>query len=246
MLCCPNATDTSHRTLSVTGGEMSTTTSPHGAFAIKDCALVAIATGKKAQDLRELRDHLQSIAPGSIYYHFWGGRLRPRFDDPQYINDFATWTHYQLHDETLAERLSIVDPTDFEDLESLRQEIIEIVEHRIDEIQWPTWVNPDRQFHFIRSQIVVFDTGIQLANPGDLAERVPRMSLGSIFYHFIDARRRTPQAQDDFRAWLDAFGETHEQLCSQIASIDPYFVTLNELRGNLTRVFADYFRSSST
>lgn len=224
---------------------MTSRTSPHGAFAIKDCALVAIATGKRAQDLREMRDRLQSIAPGSIYYHFWGGRLRPRFDDPQYINDFATWSHYQLHDETLAERLAIVDPTAFEDLESLRRELIEIVEHRLDEIQCPTWVSTDHQFHFIRSQIVVFDTGVQLAEPGDLADAVPTMSLGSIFYHFIDARRRPPQAQDDFHAWLDGFGETHSRLCTQIASIDPYSVTLNELRANLTGVFTDYFRRSS-
>lgn len=227
------------------GGMTTMNNAPQRAFAIKDCALVAIATGQRAQDLRELRDKLRDIAPGSIYYHFWGGRLRPRFDDPQYINDFATWTHYQLHDETLAERLSIVDPTEYENLESLRQELIEIVEQRLDEIQRPTWVSTDRQFHFIRSQIVVFDTGMLVESPEGLVGALPAMSLGSIFYHFIDARSRAPKGQDDFFAWLDGFGDTHRPLCSQIASIDPYFVTLTELRTNLTTVFADHFGRSS-
>lgn len=211
------------------------------AFAIKDCALVAIATGQKAQDLRELRDKLLTIPAGSIYYHFWGGRLRPRFDDPQYINDFATWTHYQVHDDTLAERLAIVDPTDFPDLESLRRELIEILEQRLDEIQWPTLVRPDAHFHFIRSQIVVFDTGRVVESPEGLAESVLRMSLGSIFYHFIDARSRLATGLNDFSAWLNGFGDTYGDLCRQIASIDPYFVTLSDLRAHLGRVFCEYF-----
>jgi len=211
------------------------------AFAVKDCALVAIATGQKAQDLRELRDKLITIPEGSIYYHFWGGRLRPRFDDPQYINDFATWTHYQVHDDTLAERLAIITPTDFQDLESLRHELIEILEQRLDEIQWPALVSPDAQFHFIRSQIVVFDTGRLVESPEGLAESVPHMSLGSVFYHFIDARHRLTTGQNDFSTWLNGFGEAYRDLCTQIASIDPYFATLSELRANLGLVFSEYF-----
>jgi hypothetical protein len=42
-------------------------------FAIKDCALTTIATGRRAQTLRELRD----IHPDCIYHHFWETVLRP-------------------------------------------------------------------------------------------------------------------------------------------------------------------------
>ena len=76
-------------------------------FLIKDCALAAIATGLHAQNLRELRDHLTDIHLGCIYYHFWGGLLRPHFDDPEYNNDFASWARHALHDVPLAERLGI-------------------------------------------------------------------------------------------------------------------------------------------
>ena len=38
-------------------------------------------------------------------------------------------------------------------------------------------------------------------------EAVPNMSVGSIFYHFIDARRRSPEMMDDFRTWLRSYGE---------------------------------------
>lgn len=210
-------------------------------FAVKDCALVAIATGKKAQNLTELRDNLETIAPGSIYYHFWGRLLRPRFDVPQYLNDFATWSHYSLHDDTLAERLAIVDPTEFEGLESLRHELVEIVEQRLDEVEWPPWAKSDRQFHFIRSQIVVFDTQLVVEDPEDLVQLVPRMSLGSIYYHFIDARRRTEESKDDFHAWLTAFDDTYSELCRRLESLDPYFVTLTDLRQHLAQILSGYF-----
>jgi hypothetical protein len=220
---------------------MSESNNSPGPFAVKDCALVAIATGKKAQNLSELRDNLQTIAPGSIYYHFWGRLLRPRFDIPQYLNDFATWSHYSLHDDPLAERLAILDPTEFENLEMLRVELVEIIEQRLDEVEWPPWAKPDRQFHFIRSQIVVFDTQLVVENPEDLVDIVPRLSLGSIYYHFIDARRRTEESKDDFHAWLAGFGSTYADLCRRLASADPYFVALSDLRRYLAELLGDYF-----
>lgn len=52
-------------------------------FAAKDCALIAVATGEYVQTLRELKEKLAAIPTGCIYHHFWGGLLRPRFDDPE-------------------------------------------------------------------------------------------------------------------------------------------------------------------
>jgi hypothetical protein len=210
-------------------------------FIVKDCALVGIATGMRAQNLRELRDHLLRVHPGSIYYHFWGALLRPRFDDPQYNNDFAVWCHYALHDDPVAERLAVIDPTDFEDLEALRQEMIEVIEERLEEMERIPWSDRDRQFYFIRSQIVVFDTGIQIARPEDLVEVIPRLPVGSIFYHFIDARRREPVRIDDFRGWLDGFGDVYADLRDHLAAMDPYFVNVTKLRQQLATVFKEYF-----
>jgi hypothetical protein len=214
-------------------------------FAVQDCALSAIATGKRAQNLRELRDNLVTIQPDSIYYHFWGGLLRPRFDDPEYHNDFAIWSRYALRDAVLAERLGIIDPTELLDLEALRQQVVEVVEERLDELEWVPWSKPDRQFHFVRSQIVVFDTHRRIEQPEELAEAIPLMSLGSIFLHFIDARRRTPGRIDDFSAWLDGCFHGHGDLCQGLAKVDPFFSSLTELRKRLTEVFHSYFGRQS-
>lgn len=202
-------------------------------FRVMDCTLVAIATGLRAQNLRELRDALLQVPGESVYFHFWGRLLRPRFDEPEFHSDFAAWTHRALHDEVLAERLAVIDPADFSDLEALRQELVEVIEQRMDESELMPWSRLDQQFHFRRCQTVVFDTGTELRSVGDLADAVPGMSLGSIYYHVIDARRRVPVRQDDFRTWLGQFGPESARLQADLAAIDPYFANLAELRDRI-------------
>jgi hypothetical protein len=102
-------------------------------FSIKDCALVALATGKKARMLQEFRSQLAEIDAASIYHHFWGGLLLPRFEEREYNNDFAAWVRHGVHDAVLAERLAALAPTSFPDLEALRRVIIELIDTRLDD-----------------------------------------------------------------------------------------------------------------
>lgn len=211
------------------------------AFALKDCALIAIATGEQAQTLREMRDRLETTSTSCIYYHFWGSLLRPRFDDPEFQNDFAIWARHSLHDKPLAERLALISPTDFEDLDDLRRELIDVIEERLDESELLPWTKSSQRFYFVRSQIVVFDTDKRVHTPDELVGLIPHLSAGSIFYHFIDARRRTSLGNDDFSEWLSGLGDDYTPLREHIALIDPYFTTLVDLRGELARVFEKYF-----
>lgn len=210
-------------------------------FEVKDCALAALATGKKAQNLKEMRDTIETVHPGSIYYHFWGGLLKPRFDDPEYHNDFASWARHGLHDGILAERLGMIDPTTLPDLEDLRRELIDTIEERLDSNDHIPWAQPDQQFHFITSQIVVFDTRKVIIDPPGLVGAVSSMTPSSIFYHFIDARRRTFGNMDDFSAWLYGFEEKYVDLCNILSTVDPFFFSLTELRNCLTVIFEQYF-----
>jgi len=214
---------------------------PDQDFALKDCTLAAIATGQSAQNLREFRNRMREVNLDSIYYHFWGGLLRPRFDDPQYHNDFAIWARYGLQDAVLAERLGIIDPNIFQDLESLRQELVELIEQRLDEVEWVPWAKAGNQFNFVRSQVVVFDTSARISTPQELSQALPGMSVGSIFFHFIDARRRSSNNMDDFRNWLMQNFSGHDELSRRLAQVDPFFSSLIELRDHLKEVFGMYF-----
>lgn len=207
-------------------------------FLVKDCALVPISTGRKAYNLRELRDHLMEVEAASIYNHFWGGRLRAVFDELEYNNDFAAWVKRGLDDLTLAERLAVIDPADYASLEDLRQALIDVVEQRLDEQEYLPWAKRDDPFVFIRSQMVVFDTDIRVEHPRDMADALVRFSPGSIFYHAIDARQRREDGLDDFRVWVDEFGPVFRPLREALDTIDPYFLTLSDLRNRLMEEFA--------
>jgi hypothetical protein len=209
-------------------------------FRIMDCSLAAIATGRRAQNLRELRDHLRDVDVDSVYYHFWGSRLRPRFDEPEYNNDFASWAHRGLRDEVTAERLSIIDPRDHTSLENLRNEVVEVIDARLYEQDFVPWSKTDQQFSFIRSQIVVLDTGVTIENVDELVSSLSLMSTSSVYYHFIDARRRTASGSDDFSAWLSDAGSRSSALIEALAGVDPYFVTLADLRSQLISVCTDW------
>lgn len=206
-------------------------------FAVKDCALIAMGTGERAQNLRELRDRIQMVHPGCIYHHFWGGLLKPRFDEPEFQNDFAAWVYHGLRDARLAERLALMDPCHFSDIEDLRRELLEVVEERLAESEFVPWARADQQFTFTRSQIVVLDTDLRPETPSALQALIPRLSVGSVFYHFIDARRRTGSRKDDFSEWLLGLEDVCRPLVDALTEIDPYFSTLTELRAEIDGVF---------
>jgi hypothetical protein len=203
-------------------------------FSLTDCALISIATGEMAMNLRELRDRLGRMTdPAVTYFHFWGGLLRPHFVDPEYQNDFAAWAYHSLHERRLAERLAIVNPSEFDSIEDLRRKVIDVIEERMDEQDFGPHVEAEIPFFFMRFQIVIFDTRQRIQTPEELAQIIPTISLGSLFYHFIDSRRRTESRRNDFSEWMAGWGERYAGLAAQIAAIDPYFNSLTELREHL-------------
>jgi septum formation topological specificity factor MinE len=212
------------------------------AFLTKNCSLVGIATGERASSLLELRDKIATINEGCIYYHFWGGRMMPQFVHTQHHNDFASWVFHRLHDNVLAERLSVIDPIEFNSLEALRQDVLEKIEKRLEDYEIHLWTKKEDQFRFIRYTIVIFENIVSIAKPEDLPKIVPMLPPNSIFYHFIDARARTPERTDDFSVWLKMYGNQYDALIEDIQSIDPYFLSLTQLREELTNLFQRYFK----
>jgi hypothetical protein len=215
-----------------------------GPFAVRDCALVVLATGLSATSLRELRDAMLLVDSSSIYHHFWGRLLQPHFDEPEYNNDFAAWVFRSLNDKSLAERLSTIDPADYTTLEELRAAITDVIETRLDEGDRVTWNQADEPFYFTRSQTVVFDAHAEASTPAMLAESLPGFSPGSIFYHFIEARRRPPIPLDDFSSWLLAYGDRYNALVEKLGAIDPYFSSLNRTHQVLCDIFREHFETT--
>ncbi len=210
-------------------------------FQVRDCTIITRMGGvDTAMNLRELRERVAAIPVECIFHHFHETLIRPTFDDPEFRNDFAVWASRHLRDRVLAERLGILNPYSFEDFEQLRATIIDIIDERLSEIPFIPWVPKGQEFHFMRAATVIFDTGVVLCTPGDLLEHIPKMSLSTIYYHFVEARRRTPNRSDDFTAWLQGLTESPLEIIQALERIDFYFLNLTELKAKLVKTAKNF------
>lgn len=209
-------------------------------FQIKDCALIVrICDLLPAINLRELHERVSNCPADSLYHHFCETVLRPSFDDPEFHNDFAVWARRALHDHVLAEKLEILDPYSFASMDELRKEILDILGDRLSEVHYVPWALHDRAFFFHRATTVVFDTNMTIESPKDLCDAVSKMSTSSLYYHFWEARRRTPDHLDDFSVWLKDWNDRGEPLIEAFSQIDFYFMSLRELQDRLYRVMRE-------
>ena len=207
------------------------------AFKVRDCSLITRMAGiRNAMNLRELEERIADCPNESLFHHFCETVIRPTFDNPDYNNDFALWTRWYLGDRTLAEKLAVINPYKCESIDNLRKVVLEIIQERLVEIDHIPWAPKKDQFHFLRSVTVVYDTGMVLNEPVDLCEKLPKMALGSVYYHFVESRRRTANREDDFTNWLVEFGEPVKPLIKSLHEIDFYFMSLQELKQKLINV----------
>ena len=85
----------------------------------------------------------------------------------------------------------------------------------------------------MRAATVVFNTGIILEKPSDLLLKLPTMSKSTLYYHFMESRRRTQDRVDDFTFWLQFHPDDNQKIIEALSQIDFYFINLNELKSVL-------------
>lgn len=213
------------------------TNSTGRAFEVKDCALITRMAGvDTALNLRELRERLRICPVECLFHHFCETVIRPGFDDPEFRNDFAVWAARQLRDRVLAEKLGIINPYLYGNLEDIRQLAIDIIDEHSAELPNIPWVKRGNDFRFMRAVTVVFDTNVKLETPGQLKDAINQMNRSSLYYHFVDARRRNDKRLDDFTIWVGSFGTEFNYIVTALAKVDFYFMNLSDLKDHLIRV----------
>lgn len=213
-----------------------------GPFIVYDCSLATQATGHSVSSLRELLHAVREMDRRVLEHHMMRCQLSDRFELDEFPNDFARWCWADLGDHATGERLGMIDPFRHASPESLRAEIVEVLEDRL-------WLAerhvvsapPGAEFHLIASQLVAYDIGVRLETVGALVDALPRMSPRSLYYHIHEARRRTHGKTDDFSEWLETAQEAPAGLVQTIREIDFYFLNLTQLRDALLEAVREFF-----
>lgn len=208
-------------------------------FAVFDCSLARMPIGRSCSNMRELLESIRAVPDMVIEHHMTRCALEDHFDLYEFPNDLARWSWDMLGDHVLAEKLGLVNPYAHASIDSLRAELVNLIEERVWELDRTPTCQPGLELHFVGSRLVAYDTGERLPTPAALFEALPRLSLRSFFYHVHNARRRSGGRTDDFSNWLESYG-ADPALVSRLRGIDVYFLNLNQLRDQMMDAFREH------
>lgn len=205
-------------------------------FEFKQCVSISKSTGEKAGSLRELRDRLSSVSDESIFHHTYKYFLKGH--TPEYTNDFAHWAGESLEERALAEHLSNIDPYDFKNVGDLREELIRVIQVYLEKFPEPRDALPGDEFYFIETVTIIFPVGIRARNLAEFLTAMKYIDIGSIYYHFLEARTRLGGESDDFSKWiLDGFEKKY--LAERIRAIDPFMHSLEGIKAHLVEALEE-------
>jgi hypothetical protein len=196
---------------------------------------LVVLTGLQARTLPELLGKLKEVPGACVFYHTHHRFLSQHYQKPVVYNDFAIWISEALQIEELAEKLAALDLREYTTIRALREAIIAHLEKYLVTHDGPAReCPPGDEFFFCRSKSFIMPTGIVAADPPDFFRKIVDVSNVSIYFHFVEARLRLERPTNDFSQWLVWMGEA--KLAEQIESLDPYLLTLDELKTQIIEV----------
>jgi Family of unknown function (DUF5752) len=196
-------------------------------FEFKQCVVILKSTGRKARNLRELRETLTDAGEGSIAHHTFQYFLKGHI--LEYTNDFAHWAGESIEERALAERLSNIDPYDYASVQDLRGDLMRAIDDYLAQFPEPRDALPGDEFHFNETVTLVFPAGVRAKNLAEFLMAMKYAEANSLYYHFYDARVRLGNKTDDFSQWLED-GLEKPEVARKIRAIDPFMHNLESIR----------------
>lgn len=209
-------------------------------FVFRDVVSIPKATGLKARTLKQLRAIVAEVSEECIFHHTYQYFAKGHIQE--YTNDFAVWSGESLEERTLAEHLSNIDPYSFKSLESLRGELMRVMDFYIANFPEPREALPGDEFFFNETITFVFPTGIRARNLAEFLIALKFIDESSIYYHFYEARVRLKKEQDDFSKWVDEVIKSPD-IAEEIKSVDPFMHNLEGIREHLIDMIERALRS---
>ena len=187
---------------------------------------------EKATCLQELLDAIRTCPDTSIFQHTFQTLEEHHYIREGFSNDFAHWAFSACNEVELAERLSSIDVREFTSIQILRERLVNLIESYLQKNPRAATRTAMEPFYLMAADLVVIPTPYVARNLEEFADGLRKVSIHSIYYHFIDARLRIKLNTNDFSVWLDKELEMRKA-ADRLNQIDIYTSTLEGVRRSI-------------
>jgi hypothetical protein len=206
-------------------------------FRFVSCMELRESLGKRAQDLQRLLEIIEEVPADSIYYHTRSYYLRHPYTQELYPNDFASWVARHEQDRVLGERLGVVDPFDFNDIEAVRAELVGIIDDHLNHARGAVSTRVAEPFQFIRSHVIEVDLYIEVATLQEFRDELSHVEIGAVYNHICEARMRKRRPSGDFAGWLSSeAGLGLAELSMQVVNVGRLGLNLEGMRTRIVNL----------
>lgn len=206
-------------------------------FRFVSCMELREVLGREAMDEQRLLELIEEVPGDSIYYHTHSYYLRHPYAQRLFPNDFATWVTLFAQDRKLGERLGVLDPFEFEDIEQLRGEIVSIIGDHLSQLGFVPRSAANEPFEFVRSHVIESDLDLEARTLRDFRNALAQVEVGAIYNHVCEARMRKGRLPGDFACWLAADeGLDMPDLAAQVAKVGCLGLNLEGIREHIVRL----------
>lgn len=196
--------------------------------------LLRIGT-ERATCLQELLEAIRTCPDASIFQHTFQTLEEHHFIKEGFSNDFSHWAFSACNEVELAERLAAIDVREFTSIAALRERLLHLIETYLQKNPRSAVKPAMEPFYMMAADLVVIPTPYVARNMEEFAEGLRKVTIHSIYYHFIDARLRLKLNSNDFSAWLEQELDL-SRVGSQLNRIDIYTSTLEGVRHSILKI----------
>jgi len=190
---------------------------------------------EKATNLQELLEGIRSCSDASIFQHTFQTLEEHHFIKEGFSNDFSHWAFAACNEVELAESLSSLDIREFTSLSTLRERLVHLIESYLQKNPRAATKQAMEPFYLMAADLVVIPTPYVARNLEEFADGLHKVSIHSIYYHFIDARLRLKLNNNDFSLWLEQELDL-PHAADRLNRIDIYTSTLENVRRSILKV----------
>ena len=198
----------------------------------------ALLLGRRATNLRELLDGIETVPSASVFFHTHRSLQQQYRLVPEPPNDFAFWITNNLGYDRLGEECASIDIIQFCSVSDLRDTFSGILRRFLEKNPHTDTCAPGHEFYFMSCQTFVLPTSYEAKSVREFRENLEKVGIHAIRYHVLDQMLRGGACENDFSTWLRDAG--HAALAENIARLDPYTQTLEGLRNRIIELAKNY------